>query len=495
MASPLHLGLDLGTTNVKALVIDERGRSRGEGACGIHLTPVGDGGVEQDLEEIWQATLTAIRAALATVDPRAVAALGISSQGGALQLLTADQQPLGRVISWLDQRGRHDDERLTAALGRPWFRERIVHGRCALAPGQLLRLRRERPEWLTPPHRVGFVGDAIVGRLCGRAAHDATSAGLTLLLNPRRGGYDPDLLDQLGLTPEQLPDLLPATERAGGLSASVAAATGLRAGLPVSPAIHDQYASALSTGAVEPGVVMVGAGTAWVLLAVSRGLPPLVMDDAFVCTHVVPGLGGEILSLVNGGSALTWVLGLLGRGQATPAEIEQLLAAAPAGCDGLRCWPFLTPFGASGLAPGTRGRFVDLQLGHTPAHLARAVVEGLACELARHLQFLERAGIPAQRLVLGGTVAASPTTTRIIADVTALPLGCSGPGGGSVLGAAILARALTEPGAALADLSRALQPPVRWVNPGPQADAYRAQLERYLATLPREIAPAATPMS
>lgn len=494
MATPLYLGLDLGTTNVKALVIDAQGQPRGEGACGIHLTPVGDGGVEQDINEIWSATLSALRAALASVDARAVAALGVSSQGGALQLLTPDQHPLGRVVSWLDQRGRHDDERLTAALGRPWFRERIRHGRCALAPGQLLRLRREQPAWLTAPNRVGFVGDTIVGRLCGRAAHDATSAGLTLLLNPHQGGYDPDLLAQLGLHAGQLPDLLPATASAGGLTAEVAAATGLRPGLPVSPAIHDQYASALSTGAVEPGVVMVGAGTAWVLLAVSQGLPPLVMDDAFVCTHVVPELGGEILSLVNGGSALTWVLGLLGRAQATPAEIEALIATAPPGCDGLRAWPFLTPFGASGLAAGTRGRFTGLQLGHTPAHFARAVIEGLACELARHLQFLEQAGIPAQRLVLGGTVAASDTTTRIIADVTALPLGCSGPGGGSVLGAAILARALTEPGTALATLSRALQPPVRWVNPGPHSAAYRTQLAEYLAALPREIPSPAAPM-
>jgi len=480
----LLLGLDLGTTNVKALVTDARGVVRGAASRPVTLTAVGEGGVEQDIEDIWQAALDAIRGALRPVDAAAVVALGVSSQGGALQLLDADGQPLGKVVSWLDHRGRPEDEALTAELGRPWFRQRIGHGCCAYAMGQILRLRREAPSWLTPPNRIGFVGDIIVGRLGGRAAQDATSAGLTLLLNPRRGTYDPDVLRRLGITERQLPDLLSPREPAARLSAATAEATGLSRGIPISPAVHDQYAAALSTGASKPGVVMVGAGTAWVLLAVSAEPPELVTDDAFVCSHVVNGLFGEILSLVNGGSVVSWTLRLIGRERATPEEIEGLLDAASPGCDGLSCWPFVTPFGASGLVPGTRGRWTGIQLGHTPAHLVRAVVEGLTFELNRHLGFLNRAGLPVDHLVLGGAVAASRATTQMMADVTGLPLDCSPAGGGSVLGAAILARGLLEPNRSLAELSDAMRPAPRRVEPGENAAHYHDLFDAYQASVP-----------
>jgi xylulokinase len=484
----LCLGLDLGTTNVKALITDTRGVVQSEFARSVTLTAVGGGGVEQDIEEIWRAAIEALRGALRAVNPTAVEAIGVSSQGGALQLLAAGGRPLGQVVSWLDHRGLHDDEVLTAALGRPWFRQRIGHGRCAYAAGQLLRLRREAPAWLAPPNRIGFVGDIIVGRLSGRAAHDATSAGLTLLLNPQRGGYDPDLLQRLEISNGQLPDLISAREPAGRLRGEIADATGMRRGIPVSAAVHDQYAAALGTGAVKPGVIMVGAGTAWVLLAVSPHLPALVTDDAFVCTHVINGLFGEILSLVNGGSVVSWALRLIGREPASAAEIESLLAAAPAGCDGLSCWPFVTPFGASGLAPGTRGRLGGIQLGHTSAHLVRAVVEGLTFELNRHLAFLKQAGLPVDRLVLGGVVAGSRATTQMIADVTGLPLDCSASGGGSVLGAAILARGLLEPDRSLAELSEEMRPVARRVEPGKNAATYRELFDRYVQSLPRQMA-------
>ena len=359
----LWLGLDLGTTNVKAIAADQGGVVRGEASRPVALTAVGDGGVEQSIEEIWTATLEAIRRALRGVDAADVEAIGVSSQGGALQLLDGAGGPVGRVFSWLDQRGRHDDDALTAELGRPWFRCRVGHGRSGYAVGQILRLRREAPDSLAPPHRLGFVGDVIVGRLCGRAAHDATSAGLTLLLDPVRGDYEPDLLQRLGISRGQLPDLIPPRQPAGRLRIEIASATGMRPDIPVSAAVHDQYAAALGTGAVQPGVVMVGAGTAWVLLAVSPHLPALVTDDAFVCTHVVDGLFGEILSLVNGGSVVSWALRLIGREHAGPEQIEDILASAPPGCDGLSCWPFVTPFGASGLEPGTRGRLAGIQLG------------------------------------------------------------------------------------------------------------------------------------
>ena len=481
------LGLDLGTTNVKAVVTDFGGRQLGEGSCAVHLFQLGGGGVEQDIEEIWSATLSAVREAVRSVDASGIKAIGVSSQGGAMQMLDAQGRPSGRVIGWLDQRGAPFDDALGAELGEPWFARRLGHGRSGLAIGQLLRLREENPAALAAPNRIGFVGDVIVSRLCGRAAHDGTSCSLTLLYNPARRDYDPDLLARLGVSPARLPDLVSAREAAGGLLASFAQETGLRPGIPVSAAIHDQYTAALATGAVRAGTVMVGTGTVWVLLAIGDSLTAPATPDAFVCDHAAEGLWGQLLSLENGGSALSWALDLTGQRGAGGDDIDRLLESAPPGSDGVRCWPLFTALPVAGLAPDTKGRISGLRLSHRPSHVIRAVLEGLAFELRRHIGLLDEAGLPVKRLALSGRAAASRVTPALLAAATGLPLDCAGSRASSTLGAAIVARGLCEPASPLAKLAEEMAPAASHVEPAPGASAlYQEQFKEYL----RELTPA-----
>jgi xylulokinase len=472
------IGLDLGTTAVKALLAEADGTVVARASAPVGLQHLPDGGVEQDLEDIWEAALAALRLLGERGDLAAVKALGVSSQGGALQTKDGDGQPLGPVISWLDARGRAQSHALTDELGPDWFASHIGHGSAGLTIGQVLRLRDEAPDVVAPPNRIGWVGDAIVARLCGRAAHDATSLALGLLYNPWLDSADPELLSRLRLSEDRLPDLLPAMETAGGLLTSVAADTGLPAGIPVSPAVHDQYASALGCGAVHPGDVMFGAGTAWVLLAVTTDLAPPVAPGGFVCRHPVSGLYGQMLSLVNGGSAVSWALRLMGLAEVAGQEIDGLLSGSEAGADGLRFVPLLAP--GSRLGPG---RMAGLTLSHGRAHVLRAVVEGLACELARHLRMLIESGIPIGRLVMTGGASSSRVTPQIVSDTTGLPVACTAEPDMSALGAAVLARALTEPGQDLAALSEAMSPAVRTFEPSADAVTYAQLLEEYLESL------------
>jgi xylulokinase len=478
------LGLDLGTTNVKAVVTDLNGQIRGQASLPVALFHVGAGGEEQDIEEIWSATIGAVRQATRDVERSRVQAIGISSQGGALQLLDAQHRPQGRVISWLDGRGAGDDERLTHELGRAWFVEHICHGGSALAVGQLARLGREQPGLLAAPNRIGFVGDVIVERLCGRPAHDGTSCALTLLYNPARRDYNADLLRRLGLEATQLPELVAPPLPAGRLLPDVARQLGLPADLPISPAVHDQYASALGCGAVHAGDVMFGAGTAWVLLAVTDRLLDPVTDDALVSHHVVDGLHGQILSLRNGGSAFTWALKLTGLEKVTGPETDERLKSVPPGSDGLMFRPLLGAFGASGVAPGTKGCLDGLQLAHTAAHLLRSVVEGLAFELNRHLEFLRGAGISVQRLLMTGGAAASEVTPQVIADVTGVPVVCQTNAASSSQGAVILARSMIPGQASLRELAEAMAPAGRIIRPGSDAAFYHQQFKQYMRSLP-----------
>ena len=109
----MYLGFDLGTTNVKAVVVDRDGRIVGTGSAPVDRFATPDGGIEQDIEQIWDATCAVIRQATGGLDPAAIQAVGVSSQGGSLQLLDRQQRPVGRVISWLDSRGQPFDRKIT----------------------------------------------------------------------------------------------------------------------------------------------------------------------------------------------------------------------------------------------------------------------------------------------------------------------------------------------------------------------------------------------
>ncbi len=498
----MYLGLDLGTTNVKALVVDAAGRVAAEGAAPVDRVATPDGGVEQDLDAIWQAACQAIRQALAVVDPAEVQAVGVSSQGAAMQWLDARDRPVGPVLSWLDGRGRAFDRRLTEELGEEFFVRHLGRTPCTMTPGQVLRMRSSSPEVVARAARLGWVGDTIVGRLAGRRAHDATSLSIAMLYNPWLDRADPDVLARLGLREDQLPDLLPATTPAGRLTPWASHQTGLVAGIPVSPAIHDQYAGTLGAGAVRDGDVYLGTGTAWVLLANLGRLADPVARRTFVCRHPVEGLFGQMLPMTNGGAALDWVLRLTGRSGLAPHDVDDVMAAIPPGSDGLCFWPLLSASAEAGQDLAGGGRVAGISLAHTANHLVRAVVEGLACELARHLNLFADAGLSVRRLVLCGGAAASRITPQILADVTGQPVACVTQPAVSALGAALIARALVEsapsqvlyeptrPGPPpihpmrgmvdLASFVERLAPPCRTYWPSANAARYAHLLRRYL---------------
>lgn len=440
----MYLGLDLGTTNVKATLTDDSMRIVAEGTSPVERFTAAEGVVEQDIDQIEQAAIRAIVEAVATVDPTSVRAIGISSQGGALQLLDGDGGPIGHVISWMDQRGHEYDRRLVERQGCDWLVDHIGCNLSTMTLGQLLRLKDQEPKLLASAKGIGWVGDLIVERLCGRRAHDATSLSIAMLYNPRLREADPELLELLEIQDKRLPDLIPATESAGGLTDVMAKATGLRAGTPVSPAVHDQYAASLGAGSTGPSDVCLGSGTAWVLLANCQKLMPPVANDTFVCSHLVPGLFGQMLSMGNGGSAFEWALGLTGCQNLSGTAIDDLLESVPSGCEGLRFRPTLLSSRTVHDKNDLGGILRGVRPNHGRAHLLRAVVEGLAQELLLHVQMFKNAGLSVERLSMCGTAAASRVTPRVIADTLGCPVVCIRQPSISSLGAAVLARSVDD---------------------------------------------------
>ena len=476
----MFLGLDLGTTNVKALAVDGRGAVVAQGSAPVERTTTPAGGVKQDIDQIWAATCQAIQDVAAQVPADSIRSIGISSQGGALQLLDKSGRPLGPVISWLDGRGKPYDRDFETRMGEEYLVAHTGHNLSSMALGQLLRLGEESPELLESAGGIGYVGDVIVGRLCGCRAHDATSLSIGMLYNPRLGTADPKLLEQLSIADKDLPTLISVDEPAGGLLREVAQQTGLVEGIPVSAAIHDQYAASVGAGTVAEGDVLVGTGTAWVLLATTGQLMPPIAPRTFVCHHPFEGLYGQLLSMSNGGSAVQWVLEITGQSGLRGEEIDAHLRSVAPYADGLRCWPLLMEGGRAidGTSPG--GRFTGIKLGHSASHLLRATVEGLACELARHLDWFTTAGSPVSRLIVSGPAAVSSVVPQILADVTDRPVTCLSQPEMSAFGAATIARGLVERDIALRDLASAVVPSERMVSPGAERGLYQDLYAEYV---------------
>jgi xylulokinase len=476
-----YLGIDLGTTNVKALVVDRSGAVVARGSVPVDRRCTPDGGVEQDIEEIWRAACQAIHQAVGADAAKGVRveAMGVSSQGGALQLLDAHLGPLGPVISWMDGRGRPFDQSLMVELGEESFVEHVGCRSCLITPGQILRLRHQTPDVMRRAAAIGYVGDVIVGRLCGRRAHDATSLSIAFLFNPSLGRADPELLRRLGLSEDTLPDLLPADRPAGRLLAEAAEATGLPEGIPVSPAVHDQYAASLGVGSVREGDLSLGTGTAWAMIAHSSRLARPVTRQAIVCQHPVRGLFGQMLSMVNGGSTIEWIARVTGRALSC-SEVDASMESVPPGSDGLVFWPHLVCLAGADAPACAGGRIAGITLAHGPDHLLRAAVEGLACELARYLRALADGGHRPSRVLVSGGAASSRVTPQIIADVTGRPVAAVTEPAVSALGAAVLARALVEPGQELRELAEKLASASRRFSPGPDAPAYQRLLGQFL---------------
>ncbi|MBN1555303.1 MAG: hypothetical protein JXA11_11200, partial [Phycisphaerae bacterium] len=290
------------------------------------------------------------------------------------------------------------------------------------------------------------------------------------------GRADEEMLAELNLNPDQLPTLLPAVEPAGELRREVADELGLPRGIPVSPAVHDQYAAVLGAGCVNCDDVVFGSGTAWVLLANTTEPTDPTDGLAYVSRHILPGLRGRLLSMANGGSALQWAMNLTGNDSLDDESLEARLAKVPVGCDGLQCIPHFTP---TFLSPGP-AKCVGLKLSNDASYILRAVLEGLVFELRRHLNLLAGNINDTMRMVITGKAAGSGVTSRMVADVTGLEIVCVEESAVSAMGAATLAHAITEKDTlSLPELAEKRAGSHRGVEPGLNHARYQELYHHY----------------
>lgn len=433
------LGLDAGNTVIKAVLFDLEGRQVAMSALDGQSFSPEPGHVERGLAELWQNAQEVIRSCLAkaAVDPAAIAAVGCAGHGNGLYLLDRAGDPLLGIQSLDTRAALHaqalDDRsgaRLHAlTLQKPWPSQ---------TPTLLSWIRTHRPEVYAATGTVMLCKDFITFRLTGERVSEISDMSGCGLLRLPEGRYDPEVLALYGLEGADalLPRLIAPADVAGTVTASAAAATGLKEGTPVVGGYFDVIASALGSGVIRPGEASIIAGT-WSVNQVFSDAP-VVDPSLFMVSGFAPERFVTIESSATSAANLEWyVRELVERGGHHDDPFgycnEVVRRVTPAADDPL-FHPFLY---GSGEGAEFRAGFHGLAGWHGEGHLLRALFEGVVFEHRRHIDTLVSSGVSFEAAVLSGGGSRSPVWPQMFADCLGVPIRVAEAQETGALGAAI----------------------------------------------------------
>jgi xylulokinase len=429
---PLVLGIDLGTSGVKSVLVDGRDHVVAEATAPLSLSRP---------QPLWCEQEPALDA-LAAAEPRrmaAVGAIGLSGQMLGVTCLDAADKPLRPAILWNDGRAARECAEIEATI--PDFAGLVgCRAMVGFPTPKLLWLARHEPAILAKTRRILLPKDYVRLRLTGAAASDFADASATLLMDTLAREWSGTLLEACGVTREQMPALLASHEISGGLRPELAQRWGMRTGTPVVGGAGDNMCGGVGAGIVAAGMASISLGTSGVYFLANDRFLPARGQGMHTHRHAVEGLFAQNGCILSAGAALTWVTGLVGT-----SDIPRLIREVEAANVPIGKTPVFTPYLAGERTPhddaGLTGAFSGLSMATTKLHLVQAVLEGVALALGDCHRALLSTGARIERVALVGGGANSRLWSSLVASAIGMPLKRSQSATvGPALGAARLAR-------------------------------------------------------
>jgi len=487
------IGLDLGTTNSKAVALDANGRQLASATSDYRLYSPRSGWAEQKVEEVWQGVLAALKALAGKLPlgTHGVEIAGMCLSGAMHSSLAVDGrgQPLAPALTWADQRAAPQAEALRQRCDPFALYQRTG---CPLVsiyhPAKLRWWQEQAPEIARQARYFTLIKDWILFRLTGQWATDYSITSATGLLDIRKLEWDAEALELAGVTAAQLPPLVSPRKLVGGLLPEVAQACGLPPGLPVVAGAGDGGLANLGSGAAAPGQSVITVGTSG---AVRRVVDQPLLDPqqrtwCYLLAEQRWFAGGAIN---NGGLALQWVRERFYPELPGEEGFTRLMADAasvPAGAGGVLLVPYFSGERSPHWDAQARALLVGLGLEHGRAYIARAALEGVAFCLADVWEALQREALqgenqPAELPVvhLTGGITRSQLWVQILADVLGVRLAPVEAADASVVGAAMLGQWALGQAGSLEELAQSV-PPGPLVEPdGERHAAYVEEHRRW----------------
>ncbi|MCL2704458.1 MAG: xylulokinase [Defluviitaleaceae bacterium] len=444
------LGIDVGTSGTKALIMDESGRVLCTATEGYAVDMPQNGWAEQHPGIWWEAAIGAVRGVLKNAEyVKGLKAVGLTGQMHGLAMLDKKGDVIRPALLWCDQRTGDQCRQITEAVGEKRLIELTANpALTGFTSPKILWVRENEPENYAKCASIMLPKDYIRYKLTGDNAGDMSDASGTGLLDVPRRCWSDEVLDKLNIDKGLLGKLYESCEVTGQISEAAARETGLPAGLPVVAGAGDNAAAAIGTGVARDGRAFVTIGSSGVVFAHTSVMKLDPAGRAHAFCAAVPGEWHVMGVSLAAGMSLQWL-----RNQALSNLCEQaakegrdvydimsgLAARSPIGSNRLIFLPYLNGERTPHKDPDCRGVFFGLSASHTQNDLIRAVMEGVSFAGKDSLDIIREMGIGVKDITACGGGGGSAFWRGMLADVFGIPVAAAQSQEGPALGAAILA--------------------------------------------------------
>ncbi len=424
-----YIGIDIGTTGTKTVLINENGKCIAGSTIEYPLDTPKQGWAEQDPGFWWDAAVKTIKDVLfkSNVSGKDIKGIGLSGQMHGSVFLDKNGAVIRPAILWCDQRTEEECEYITGKIGK----SRLIELTCnpaltGFTAPKILWLRNNEPENYEKINKVLLPKDYIRFKLTGEFASEVSDASGTLLFDVSNRKWSKTVIEELELDFDILPECYESYEVSGRISRAVAAETGLAEGIPVVGGGGDQAAGALGNGIVEEGIISATLGTSGVVFAFSEKPERDPEGRLHTFCHAVPGKWHVMGVMLAAGGSFRWLrdtfcqeeVDSAKKQEVDPYEIMTALAEkTTAGSEGLVFLPYLSGERTPYPDPKARGAFIGLTLRHEKKHIIRSVMEGITFGMNDSLRLIRAMNIKISHIRLSGGGGKSKFWRRMQADI------------------------------------------------------------------------------
>ena len=423
------LGIDIGTTGAKAILMDVNGVVITTATNQYPMFTPHPQWAEQNPDDWWTATCNSIKNIIsqAKINVSDIKGIGLTGQMHGLVTLNRDKKVLYPCIMWNDQRTFEECKEITDKIG---FENLLSITGNQVLPGftapKIVWLRKNKPEIYSRINKILLPKDYIRFQLTHEYFTDVSDASGTSLLNVKERKWSKEVLTKLEIPFDWLPEVVESISQTGSLTKQAASLTGLNVGTPVFAGGGDQAAGAVGSGAVKEGIASIVLGTSGVVFTHSNSYKIESEGKLHAFCHSVTGKWHLMGVTLSAAGSFRWYRDNFAykekiESEGSNKDVYEILTAqaksVPAGSEGLIFLPYLTGERTPHPDPNAKGAFIGLNVRHTKAHFTRAVLEGVSYSLKDCYQLINNLGIKAENLIISGGGAKSELWRKIIADV------------------------------------------------------------------------------